>query len=243
MVSISGILQTVRSINFRMIVLHSIAAILVSINWGTFIWASIHGSVLESGLGYLFAPIIFMLIGAIIFAENMYRENIIAILLISLVLIFLMFSQRDLNHWVYWTIGITWGGYTILKKATSLTAIDGLFFETFVLLIIIFIISFFIDIKNYDISLSILNYNLLLYMCGLVSVTPLVMFSFSAQKLDSYSMGALQFVLPTTQLFVSILYYNQYAHILTYLCFSIIWITLLIASFAKIKRQGKIYTK
>ena len=237
---LSKISQIAQNINFRVPALHSMAAILVSINWGTFIWSSIHGSVLESGLGYLIAPVIVMLIGAIVFGETIYRENIIAVLFISIALMFLMFSKGNLEHWVYWTIGLTWGGYTTLKKATPLTAVDGLLFETFALLMIIFIFGFFIGANDYDISFNILNSNPLLYMCGLVSVTPLIMFSFSAQKLDSYSMGALQFVLPTTQLFVSIVFYNQYAPVLTYICFSIIWITLLIVSFVKIQRQTKV---
>ena len=238
---LSKISQIAQNINFRVLALHSMAAILVAINWGTFIWSSIHGSVLESGLGYLVAPVIVMLTGAIVFGETIYRENIIAVLFISMTLIFLMFSKGNLEHWVYWTIGLTWGGYTILKKATPLTAVDGLLFETFALLVIIFIFGFFIGVNNYDISFNVLNSNPLLYMCGLVSVTPLIMFSFSAQKLDSYSMGALQFVLPTTQLFISILFYNQYASLLTYICFGIIWITLLIVSFFKIQRQAKVY--
>ena len=134
-----------------MLALHSIAAILVSINWGTFIWSSIHGSVLESGLGYLITPVIVMLIGAVVFGETIYRENIIAVLFISVALMLLMFSKGNLEHWVYWIIGLTWGGYTILKKATPLTAVDGLLFETFALLVIIFIFGFFIGVKNYDI--------------------------------------------------------------------------------------------
>lgn len=240
---LSKISQIAQNINFRVLALHGMAAILVSINWGTFIWSSIHGSVLESGLGYLVAPVIVMLAGTIVFGETIYRENIIAVLLISMALMFLMFSKGNLEHWVYWTIGLTWGGYIILKKATPLTAVDGLLFETFALLIIIFIIGFFIGIKDYDVSFNILNSSPLLYMCGLVSVAPLIMFSFSAQKLDSYSMGALQFFLPTTQLFLSILFYNQYAPVLTYICFGIIWITLLIVSFFKIQRQAKVYAK
>lgn len=240
---VSKISQIIRSMNLKALVLHSIAAMLVSINWGTFIWASIHGSVLESGIGYLVAPVIVMLIGTVVFGETIYREKIIAILFIAIALMFLMFSKGNLNHWVYWTIGLTWGGYTILKKATSLAAVDGLFVETFVLLIIIFLSSFLIDTKNYDISFNTLNINPLLYLCGLVSVTPLIMFSFAAQKLDSYSMGALQFVLPTTQLFVSIGFYNQYAPALTYVCFGTIWITLLITTFVKIRRQGRIHSK
>ena len=220
-------------VNFKLLALHSVAALFVAINWGAFIWASIHGSVLESGLGYLIAPVITMLIGMLIFRETISRENLGAITCIALALMILMLSQSDLTHWVYWTIGLTWGGYTILKKATTLTAIDGLLFETFALLIIIFAAQLTIDVKHIEISLNVLNANPLLYLCGIVSLTPLIMFAFAARKLNAYNMGAIQFVLPTTQLIISIIFYKQLQPPLTYICFSIIWMSLVITTLTK----------
>lgn len=41
------------------------AAALVVINWGTFIWASIHGHILESGLGYMLAPFVAIAVGTL----------------------------------------------------------------------------------------------------------------------------------------------------------------------------------
>lgn len=230
-------LKIIRSLNWGTAVAHSFAALLISINWGTFIWASIHGNVLESGLGYLIAPVVVMLIGILAFNENIYRENIIAIIFIAIALMFLMFYEENLNSWVYWTIGLTWGGYTLLKKFSSLTPVDGLFIETFFLFIAVFGFGFFVNAEDYDISFNLLNANKLLYLCGLVSVTPLIMFSFVAKKLSSYSMGAMQFVLPTTQFFVSIGFYNQHISDQTYICLGAIWIALIITTFIKARRN------
>ena len=229
--------KIIRSLSLRAIAVHSFAAVLISINWSAFIWASIHGSVLESGLGYLVAPVVVMLIGILAFNEEIYRENITAIIFIAIALIFLMLYEENLNSWVYWTIGLTWGGYTVLKKFSSLTPVDGLLIETCFLLIAILIVSFFVNPTDYDISFHLLNTNKLLYLCGLVSVTPLIMFSFAAKKLSSYSMGAMQFVLPTTQFFVSIRFYNQYMSAQTYICLGAIWIALIITTFIKAHRN------
>ena len=224
----------------QIVALHIVAAILVAVNWGTFIWASINGSVLESGLGYLIAPIFTMLVGIVFLAEPAYREKVAAIAMIIAMLVVLILFSPQIEHWVYWSIGLTWGGYTVLKKTTNLNPVNGLFVETIVLLLIFGSAYILIlDPRTADIS-GTLSANPLLMLCGVVSVTPLVMFSYAARKLDAYTMGSMQFVLPSVQLLVSILYYQQTVSALTYLCFSTIWIILIIATMIDIRMRSKL---
>ena len=42
----------INRVTLRLLIVHTLAAVFVVINWGTFIWASINGHILESGLGY-----------------------------------------------------------------------------------------------------------------------------------------------------------------------------------------------
>ena len=230
------LMRNLIAINWHKIFIHFFAAILVAVNWGVFIWASIDGKTFESGLGYLIAPVVVMLISLInmSFAESW--GKVISIIIIATSLAVLVIFSKNLSHWIYWVIGITWGIYAFLKKITSLLPVTGLFLETITLLCIILLVSFFIEIKTDRSLIVILNNNPWLYLCGIVSVVPLVMFSYSARRLGLYSMGALQFVLPTTQLVVSVLYYNQNISSITYICFFIIWITLLITTFLDIKK-------
>lgn len=54
-----------KKISPKLLTVHMFAAALVVINWGTFIWASIHGHILESGLGYMLAPFVAIAVGTL----------------------------------------------------------------------------------------------------------------------------------------------------------------------------------
>ncbi|HMB10855.1 hypothetical protein [Saliniramus sp.] len=218
--------DSLRRLSGRVVGLHVAAAILVAINWGTFIQASLQGAVIESGLGYLLAPVFVMLTGLFFLAEPRTGPRIACIAIILLALVTLVMTAGRLEHWVYWTIGASWGGYTLLKKRTPLSPIEGLFVETAVLAMLLALASIRIDFGAYAPAASQLLAYPWLVTAGIVSLAPLVMFAFAARRLGAFNMGALQFVLPTTQLVVSYVYYGQVATPATYLCFGVIWLAL-----------------
>ncbi|WP_372422436.1 EamA family transporter [Salinarimonas chemoclinalis] len=218
--------DALRRMTGRVVALHVAAAILVAINWGAFIWASLRGSVLESGLGYLLAPVFVMIVGLLFLSESRSSPRLACIAVILLALVTLVTASGDLEHWVYWTIGATWGAYTLLKKRTPLSPIEGLFVETTTLSILLVLASAWVDFGPHAPAASQVLAFPWLAAAGLVSVAPLVMFAFAARTLGAFDMGALQFVLPTTQLLVSYAYYGQVAAVATYVCFGVIWMAL-----------------
>lgn len=218
--------DALRRLTGRVVAMHVAAAILVAINWGTFIWASLRGSVLESGLGYLLAPVFVMIVGLLFLAEPRSWPRLATIGVILLALVTLVTTSENLAHWVYWTIGATWGAYTLLKKRTPLSPVEGLFVETAALSILLVLASAWVDFGPHAPAASQVLAFPWLAAAGLVSVAPLVMFAFAARTLGAFTMGALQFVLPTTQLLVSVAYYGQVAAVSTYVCFALIWLAL-----------------
>lgn len=231
--------DSLRRLSGRVVALHVAAAILVAINWGAFIQASLQGAVIESGLGYLLAPVFVMLTGLFLLAEPRTGPRIACIAIILLALVTLVMTAGRLEHWVYWTIGATWGGYTLLKKRTPLSPIEGLFVETAVLAILLVLASIWLDFGTHAPAASQLLAYPWLVTAGIVSLAPLVMFAFAARRLGAFNMGALQFVLPTTQLVVSYAYYGQIATPMTYLCFGVIWLALVTLTL----REGGIFAR
>lgn len=204
-----------------------LAAVLIAVNWASFIWASIHGHVIESGLGYLLAP--FMAIGAgiLVYREKLGRVRMAALLVIALCVLFLSQRSQELTHWVYLLIGVTWGAYACLKKATALDGFGGLFCETVVLALalpgVLMAMSFRLTIP----ALLPAGTLVLLAASGLVSVLPLWLFSTAATSLPITVMGFLQFVLPLTQLVVALVFYRQPLSFNSLLCFGVICVALL----------------
>jgi chloramphenicol-sensitive protein RarD len=215
-------------ISLKIISHHAMAALLVAINWGVFIWASINGHVLESSIGYLIAPFVAIEVGTLALGERMSNICRFSIAMIVVGVLLLLFRSNELNPLVYLVIGITWGGYAYFKKTTPLDPFSGLFIETAVLSLVVCLL----------IPASSLSFQLphplptttlvLLAVSGLVSILPLWMFSFAAKKLALSSMGFFQFILPTTQLVVALVFYHQHLSINTLICFSLIWAALLL---------------
>ncbi|MBB3220027.1 EamA family transporter [Pseudoduganella umbonata] len=214
-------------LTWRILAIHAAAAGLVVINWGAFIWASIHGHVVESGLGYLIAPFVAIAVGALALGDptSWIRKAALAVIVAA---VFAMVQRSgELQHWVYLVIGATWGGYACLKKLTTLDAFSGLLCETIVLAALLAVAlaasatSLRLPGPLPDDGLPVL-----LALCGVVSVLPLWLFSLAAARLQLSVMGFFQFVLPTTQLFVALVFYRQAVSPNTLLCFAVIWLAL-----------------
>ena len=221
----------------RTMAIHICAAGLVVTNWGVFIWASIQGHVIESGLGYLVAPFVAIGIGAVVFQEAMTALRWGALLTIVSSVLMLMRGSGELDHWIYLAIGASWGGYACLKKITPLDPFAGLLAETsvlaFVLTIPLATSSITLCIPH-DVSRTAF---VLLAFCGVVSVFPLWLFAYAAGRLPLSGMGFLQFVLPATQFIVALTIYKQDASTNTIVCFGFISAALLMIASEPIVRR------
>ena len=232
----------INRVSLRLLMVHTLAAVFVVINWGTFILASINGHVLESGLGYLLAPFVAITIGALALKEKISLSRLLALITIAVAVSYLFTTSRDLSHWVYITIGITWGGYACLKKLTTLDSFSGLFVESSVLTIFIPLMALTLPISlSLPNTMSFTNITLLA-LCGFVSVIPLALFAYAASHLSLSIMGFFQFVLPLTQLFVAIAIYRQPVSHNTLLCFSIIALGLVLIVAEQFMQARKLVT-
>ncbi|WP_338761539.1 rarD protein [Massilia sp. METH4] len=210
----------------RALAIHTAAALLVVVNWGTFIWASIHGHVVESGLGYLIAPFVAIGVGVIAPGDRMSWLRKGALALIAAAVLAMVQRSGELAHWVYLLIGGTWGAYACLKKLTTLDAFSGLLCETAVLcvLLALSLATPYMSLRlPHGLSAGAM---LALGLCGVVSVLPLWLFSLAAARLPLSVMGFFQFVLPTTQLVVALVFYRQEVSLNTLLSFAVIWCAL-----------------
>ncbi|MEU0007976.1 hypothetical protein ABZ079_27805 [Streptomyces sp. NPDC006314] len=210
----------------RLLTVHLTAAVLVSANWLTFIWGSIHGRVIETGLGYLIAPAVTIAMGVLVMRERLgaLRGASLALCLLGVAL--LVLRSSELQWWVYVTIGVTWGLYSFLKKFTTADPVTGLTLETAVLAV------------GTVVAVAATPYSLapgptadgwditLLAVCGLVSVTPLWLISYGSKKVTLAVAGFLQYLLPTTQFVVAVTFYGQRPSGNTVVCFAIVWLSL-----------------
>lgn len=188
----------------KTLILHCIASLFLAANWGVFIGSSINGHFFESGLGYLLAPFISVVLGIAIYREAVKTREIISICLALSAITFFILLTDHLNHWTYLLIATTWGAYTYLKKASPLDAINGIFVETLFLTICLALIIWLVDFEVLCPSELISKSTRLIWLAGAVSITPLLLFSYATGKIPLSLTGLLQFILPLTLIAISL---------------------------------------
>jgi chloramphenicol-sensitive protein RarD len=194
----------IKKITKKSIGLHCVASILIAANWGAFIWASINENFLESGLGYLIAPLFSIALGLVIFHEKISAKKAVTPLVTVGAVIALIILSSDLDHLTYLVISGTWGAYTYIKKYTSLDAISGLFIEMLFLTLCLTIATLAFRIPIVYPGEFTPPSNILILIAGAISTTPLLMLSYSTRKIPLSVTGLLQFTLPITLISISI---------------------------------------
>ncbi|MDZ3994610.1 EamA family transporter [Pseudomonas sp. Teo4] len=217
-----------RGLTRRDLLLHGAAALFVAVNWGTFIWASIHGHVLESGMGYLIAPVLVIGLGILLYRERLSLRRGLALALVVGSVLYLIIDAGSLDNRVFLAIGITWGGYAWLKKLARLSPWSGLFIESLVLGVLSVPLILLFDAPMQDITVLGAADMSLLLLCGVVSLLPLALFSFATRHLPLSVMGLMQFVLPLTQFCLALGFYGQAPSPGTLLAFSLIALAMLL---------------
>ena len=202
--------------------------IIVSINWGVFIYAVNSGQILEASLGYFINPLISIVLGMFFFGEKLNKTQYIAF---SSAIAGVVYLTINYGHfpWIAIFLAITFGIYGMLKKKMNYDSMSGLAVETtlvapFALCYLIFGVSgggeSFI---TYPVSTS-----LLLVLAGVVTMLPLYWFGIAAVKIPLNSIGFFQYIAPTMKLFIGIYIFHESFTTTHLIAFIFIWIGLVI---------------
>ena len=217
------------------LVLLFLTAILITINWGGYIYAVNLGRVVEASMGYFLSPVINMIGGYIFFHERISKLKQLAVFFATVGALYYVFSGDSLP-WLGFLVGFTFSAYGIARKAMASSAVPGLYIETLLLLPLILLFSLWFY-ANYD--LAIFNINLstdiLLILSGIVTVIPLALFTAGTKLLPMTTVGILFLITPTIQFLVGYVLYGESVNFNQLLGFVAVWTGLIVYCYALIK--------
>ena len=216
----------------------ALAAFVIALNWGLYIWAVQQSRIFEASLGYYINPILFVLAGVFVAGERLRKLQMVAVVLAAIgVLILTIYG--GIFPWISITLAISFTTYGYIRKTVSVGAMPGLFIETLILLPIAgFYWVTLLNAGTSSFSLSNPGLMGLMMLAGPFTVLPLVAFAFSTRRLLLSTVGFMQFIGPTLQLMVGLYYGEQFttAHAI---CFGFIWIAVTIFSFDALRHVRK----
>jgi chloramphenicol-sensitive protein RarD len=208
--------------------IYLIAALLIGVNWLTYVWAVNAGFIVETSLGYFINPLLSVLMGVLFLRERLRITQWIPIALAAIGVIYLTFVYGRLP-WIALLLAFTFGFYGLVKKLAPLGSLYGLTFETGILFLPALVYLGIVQANNTAAFLhSNLTLDLLMIGAGLVTTVPLLMFASAAKQIPLSMIGILQYLAPSIQFLLGIFVYKEVFDNSRLIGFGLVWLALII---------------
>lgn len=217
-----------------------VAAVMVSTNWGLFIWSVQNGHVVESSLGYYIFPLVAVLIGVAVFRERLTPAQWAAVGLAALAVSLLTYGLGA-APWLSLALAITFGVYGAVKKALALDPVLSVAAEVAVLAPLALLWLGLIHGGVVAAAPGAGHFGsdaattLLLICAGPVTAVPLILFARAARSVDMATVGVLGYLNPTLQFFCAVALFGEPFTFWHAVAFALIWTALAIYSAAAIR--------
>jgi protein rarD len=201
------------------------ASLLVSSNWGFYIWAISNNRVMDTSFGYYINPLLNVVLGVFIFKEKLTLIQWCSVGLATIGIIFIslqMGSTPDLAL----AIALTFGLYGLVKKKLLIHPFTSIAFEAWLVAPLALAYTTYIDASSWTAFQNDFYTATLFVVSGLTTSVPLVLFSYGARLLPLNLLGFLQYISPTIGLILAIFYFGEPFDMNQLITFSFIWVAL-----------------
>jgi len=223
----------------RVFLLLALAAVVITVNWGTYIYGVTNDRVVETSLGYFINPLVTVLMGVVLLGERLSRPQWVAIGVGGLACIVL---TVDYGHppWIALVLAFSFGTYGLAKKQAGAEAVESLTLET--LLVAPLALGYLAWLVAHDQSTfgtEGTGHALLLMSAGLVTAVPLLCFGAAAIRVPMVTLGLLQYLAPILQFLLGVLWFHEDMSTGRWIGFALVWVALAIFTFESIRHRRR----
>jgi chloramphenicol-sensitive protein RarD len=220
----------------------TVAAAVITVNWGFYIWAVNSGHVVEASLGYFINPLVSIALGVLVLKERLRPAQWAAVGTGALAVLVLAIGYGQ-PPWISLTLAFSFGTYGLVKKKVNLGGLESLAAETAVQ---------FLPALGYLLWLAAQGrstftaegpgHGLLLASTGLVTAIPLICFGAAAIRVPLSTLGLLQYLAPVFQFLLGIAYFHEEMPPERWAGFGLVWIALIVLTWDALRtaRAGRV---
>jgi chloramphenicol-sensitive protein RarD len=213
------------------------AAVLITVNWGTYIYAVNSHHVVEAALGYFINPLVSVALGMIFLKERLRITQVAAIGVAVVAVIVLTIDYGRLPV-ISLVLACSFGVYGLLKKKVPLDAISSLTAENAVMAPIALVYLLTLGSANTFGSAGT-GHVLLILSTGIVTVIPLLLFGAGARLIPLSTMGMLQYIAPILQFAWGVFVVHESMPASRWIGFGLVWLALAIFTFDALRNRRK----
>ncbi|MCH4167114.1 MAG: EamA family transporter RarD [Megasphaera sp.] len=181
------------------------ACVMITMNWGSFIYAMTHSYILQSSLAYFINPIVVILCGSIIFHEHLglLQRFSIAFAATGLLIAFFLYGQIP---WLALLICATWAIYSLLKKKITLDSQVSVFIESFSMVPLSIVFILYSEMNGIGAATLLQGWQwLLLPATGIVTAVPMLFFTAGIKGAPVTLAGICMYLAPSISMIIGLL--------------------------------------
>jgi chloramphenicol-sensitive protein RarD len=225
----------------RRLGLVAVAALVISVNWGLYIWGVNSGLVVETSLGYFINPLVTIVFGVVLLKERMRPTQWAAVGIGAAAVVVLTAGYGHLP-WVALVLAFSFATYGLVKKKIGLGGIESLAAET--ALQFLPALGFLLLLGGRgDAAFGSEGtaHALLLVSAGLVTAIPLIFFGAAVIRIPLSTIGLLQYLTPMSQFLLGVLYFREQMSAERWAGFALVWLALTLLTWDALRtaRRGR----
>jgi len=214
----------------RVLLVMALAAVLIYVNWQTYVYATLSGQVVEAALGYFINPVVTVFLGVFVLRERLRLAQWIAVGVAIVAVVVLAVGYGQLP-WVALVLAFSFGFYGLVKKRVGprVDALGGLTLET-LWLTPVAIVQLVVVGATSGILMGTVGtgHTLLMVGTGVVTAVPLILFAAASRRLPLIQLGFIQFFAPFIQFLVGVLVLHEEMPPERWVGFALVWVALVV---------------
>ena len=231
-----------RRMTRRQWLLLAVAAVVIAVNWVTYIIAVNSGHTIEASLGYFINPLITVLMGVLLLHERL-RPWQWAALGVGAAAVAVLTADYGRPPWIALVLALTFGTYGLMKKRAAMPSAESMGVEAAVLVLPALGLVAWTQVQGTAaFGHAGTGHVLLIMLLGVVTAVPLMLFNAAAQRLPLTTLGLLQYVAPVLQFLVGLLIQHEAMPPSRWMGFTLVWVALSVLTWDALRATRKMRT-
>jgi chloramphenicol-sensitive protein RarD len=212
----------------RRTLLLGLASVLITVNWGTYIYGVNSEHVVETSLGYFINPLVTVALAVTLLRERLRRAQWAAVAIAALAVAVLTIDYGR-PPYIALTLACSFGLYGLVKKRVGVDGAQSLAVETAFLVLPALGYLIWLGATGAGTFTSDgAGHAALLAGGGIATAVPLILFGVSAIRVPLTTLGLLQYLAPVMQFLIGVLVYGESMPLSRLAGFALVWVALVV---------------
>ena len=215
-------------------------AVLISVNWGVYIWGVEQNRVVETSLGYFITPLFTVLLGVFVLGERLRAIQWTA-LAIAFVAVVGLTIEAGRPPWIAIALTLSFGFYGLLKKKAGAGALEGMAVESATMAPVAAIAIVVMSLQGHStVTEHGGGYLALVLLSGPITAVPLLLFGSAATRVSMTTLGLLNYIAPIMQFVVGVTLFHEHMSTMRWVGFGLVWTALALFTWDGLARRRRV---